>query len=142
MDLFCSSKYYDEIHSPCLQHSPRAHIKHKQTYKNIILRWAILITDGLRIAHLKIAPQWAILTVIIPIDVFQLFIYWQTVPFIRACLCYFFSQTVLIFGMQTRSACATTNLLNVNIHSLCNCAFFGLCICTACGASTVCCMCN
>ena len=83
-----------------------------------------------------------IVKALIPIDVFQLFIYWQTVPFIRACLCYFFSQTVLIFGMQTRSACATTNFLNVNIHSLCNCAFFGLCICTACGASTVCCMCN
>ena len=61
MELFCSSKYYDGIHSPCLQHSPRAHIKHKQTYKNIILRWAILITDRLMIAHLKIAPQWAIL---------------------------------------------------------------------------------
>ena len=61
MELFCSSKYYDGIHRPCLQHSPRAHIKHKQTYKNIILRWAILITDGLRIAHLRIAPQWAIL---------------------------------------------------------------------------------
>ena len=25
------------------------------------LGWAILITDGLRIAHLRIAPQWAIL---------------------------------------------------------------------------------
>ena len=37
MELFCSSKYYDGIHSPCLQHSPRAHIKHKQTYRNIIV---------------------------------------------------------------------------------------------------------
>ena len=25
----------------------------------------------------------------------------------QACLCYFFSQTVLIFGLLTRSACAT-----------------------------------
>ena len=40
-----------------------------------------------------------IVKALIPIDVFQLFIYWQTVPFIRACLCYFFFQTVLVFGM-------------------------------------------
>ena len=36
MELFCSSRYHDGIHGPCPHRSPRAHIKHKQTYKNII----------------------------------------------------------------------------------------------------------
>ena len=36
-ELLCSSKYCDWIHWPCPQHSPRAHIKHKQFIKNIIV---------------------------------------------------------------------------------------------------------
>ena len=41
-----------------VQHSPRAHIKHKQFIKKLnSLGGAILMTDELRIA-----PQWAILT--------------------------------------------------------------------------------
>ena len=55
----------------------------------------------------------------------------------QACLCYFFTQTVLILGLLTRSSCATANFLNINMHNLCNCAICGLCICTACPDSTV-----
>ena len=49
----------------------------------------------------------------------------------------FFSQTVLIFGLLTRSAYATADFLNISMHNLCNCAICGLCICTACPDSTV-----
>ena len=55
----------------------------------------------------------------------------------QACLCYFFSQTVLIFGILTRSTCATVNLLNINMQNVCNWAICGLCICAACPDSTV-----
>ena len=37
-ELLCSSKYCDWIYWPCLKHSPRAHIKHKEFIKNFIVR--------------------------------------------------------------------------------------------------------
>ena len=37
LELLHSSKYCDGTHCPCPQHSPRAHIMHKQCIKNIIV---------------------------------------------------------------------------------------------------------
>ena len=37
LELLCSSKYCDGTHCPCPQHSPRAHIMHKQCIKNLMV---------------------------------------------------------------------------------------------------------